>query len=66
MRHEHQSEESQHAGIRRAQRRDVQRRKARQGMRVHARPDELRPVTAARVEKLTKRTAAKRKPSKRR
>lgn len=44
-----------HAGIRRALRRDAQRRKARQGMRVSARPDGLRPVTARRLAKLSKR-----------
>ena len=32
-------EESQHAGVRRALRREQQRRKARQGMRVGTRPD---------------------------
>ena len=47
-------EESQHAGVRRALRRERQRRKTRQGMRVGTRPDALRPVTVRRVEKLTK------------
>ena len=45
-------EESQHAGVRRALRRDRQRRKARQGMRVGTRPDGLHPVTFRRVKKL--------------
>jgi hypothetical protein len=47
------SEESQHAGVRRALRRDQQRRKARQGMRVGTRPDRLHPVTFKRIKKLT-------------
>jgi hypothetical protein len=46
-------EGSEHAGVRRALRREQQRRKARQGMRVGARPDALRPVTFRRVKKLT-------------
>ena len=49
----HSTEESQHAGVRRALRRDQQRRKARQGMRVGARPDRLHPVTFKRLKKLT-------------
>ena len=48
------------AGIRRSERREAQRRRARQGMRVTKRPDLLRPVTAARTRKLLAR-AAKRK-----
>jgi hypothetical protein len=43
---------SQHAGVRRALRREQQRRKARQGMRIGTRPDGLRPVTFRRVKKL--------------
>jgi len=45
-------EGSEHAGVRRALRREQQRRKARQGMRVGTRPDGLRPVTFRRVKKL--------------
>jgi hypothetical protein len=55
MRNDHATEEIQHPGVRRALRRDAQRQKARQGMRVGARPDTLRPVTVRRVKKLTKR-----------
>ncbi len=55
MRNDHAPEESQHPGVRRALRRDAQRQKARQGMRVGARPDTLHPVTVRRVKKLTKR-----------
>lgn len=55
MRNERANEETQHPGVRRALRRDAQRQKARQGMRVHTRPDTLRPVTVRRVKKLTKR-----------
>ena len=46
------TEESQHAGVRRALRRERQRRKARQGMRVGTRPDRLHPVTFKRLKKL--------------
>jgi len=53
MSKEHAAEESQHAGVKRSLRREQQRRKARQGMRVAARPDGLRPVTFRRVKKLT-------------
>jgi hypothetical protein len=52
MREDRAPEESQHAGVRRALRREQQRRKARQGMRVGTRPDGLRPVTLRRVKKL--------------
>ena len=52
MKEERGMEESQHAGVRRALRREQQRRKARQGMRVGTRPDGLRPVTFRRVKKL--------------
>jgi hypothetical protein len=53
MRDERSVEEHQHAGIKRSVRREQQRRKARQGMRVGTRPDGLRPVTFRRVKKLT-------------
>ena len=53
MSKEHAAEESQHAGVQRSLRREQQRRKARQGMRVAARPDGLRPVTFRRLKKLT-------------
>jgi hypothetical protein len=53
MSKEHAGEESQHAGVRRALRREQQRQKARQGMRIGTRPDSLRPVTVSRVQKLT-------------
>jgi len=53
MSKERAAEEPQHAGVRRSLRREQQRRKARQGMRVAARPDGLRPVTFRRVKKLT-------------
>jgi hypothetical protein len=53
MSKDHAAEESQHAGVRRALRREQQRRKARQGMRVGTRPDRLHPVTFKRVKKLT-------------
>jgi hypothetical protein len=46
-------DDDQHAGIRRALRREQQRRKARHGMRAGTRPDRLRPVTYRRVKKLT-------------
>ena len=52
MNEERAMEESQHAGFKRSLRREQQRRKARQGMRVAARPDGLRPVTFRRVKKL--------------
>jgi hypothetical protein len=53
MKKERAVEEPQHAGVRRALRREQQRRKARQGMRVGTRPDRLRPVTVRRIKKLT-------------
>jgi hypothetical protein len=58
MRNERARDEDQHPGLRRSARREQQRRKARMGMRVSARPDNLRPVTVERVVKL----AGKRKP----
>jgi len=55
MREDRPTDDSQHAGVRRALRREAQRRKARQGMRVSARPDGLHPVTFQRVQKVTGR-----------
>jgi hypothetical protein len=48
-------DEYQDPGIRRSLRREAQRRRARQGMRVSTRPDLVRPVTAARARKLLAR-----------
>jgi hypothetical protein len=56
-------DETQEAGIRRALCREAQRRKARQGMRVSARPDGLHPVTVQRVQKLAGRRRTKNKKS---
>ena len=53
-------DEYQDPGIRRSERREAQRRRARQGMRVGKRPDLVRPVTLQRTRKLLAR-AAKRK-----
>jgi hypothetical protein len=58
MKNEQGSDGSEHAGVRRALRRERQRRKARQGMRVGTRPDGLRPVTFRRVKKLTEAAGA--------
>jgi hypothetical protein len=52
MREDRAPEDPQHAGVQRALRREQQRRKARQGMRVGTRPDRPRPVTVRRVKKL--------------
>jgi hypothetical protein len=60
MRNERAHDDDQHPGLRRSARREQQRQKARQGMRVSARPDSLRPVTVARVEKLTTKTKRRR------
>ena len=56
MKEERAMEESRHAGVRRSLRREQQRRKSRQGMRVGVRPDGLRPVTFRRVKKLVEGT----------
>jgi hypothetical protein len=61
MGNERARDEDQHPGLRRSARREQQRQKARQGMRVSARPDSLRPVTVERVVKLT----TKKKPRRR-
>ncbi len=53
-------DEYQDPGIKRSLRREAQRRRARQGMRVSKRPDLVRPVTLQRTRKLLAR-AAKRK-----
>jgi hypothetical protein len=55
MREDRPSDDTHEAGIRRALRREAKRRKARQGMRVGARPDGLHPITFKRVQKLTGR-----------
>ena len=52
MRDERARDEDQHPDLRRSARREQQRRKARHGMRVSARPDSLHPVTVERVVKL--------------
>jgi len=55
MRNERSGEDHQHPGLDRSERRERQRQKARQGMRVSPRPDALRPVTVQRMEKLTRK-----------